>query len=94
LPGIKKLIPESFRKYQLFEKNYSLDAVPVITVQLRFDGWVTDLNDLTRAKDVSGDQSDGKGAGLDNLLYSPDADYSRLTDRSVSVIGPPYNIRS
>jgi len=84
LPGIKKLLPESFRKYKLFDNIYSLDAVPVITVQLRFDGWVTELNDLTRAKDVSGDQSDGKGAGLDNLLYSPDADYSCFADLAIT----------
>ncbi len=29
-------------------------GVPVATVQLRFDGWVTELADQKRARDVSG----------------------------------------
>jgi len=84
LPGIKKLLPESFRKYQQFDNIYSLDAVPVITVQLRYNGWVTELNDMQRMKDISGDQSDGKGAGIDNLLYSADADYSCFADLAIT----------
>ena len=85
LPGIKKLLPESFRKYKLFDNIYSLDAVPVITVQLRFNGWVTELNDVKRAQDVTtGDQSNGKGAGIDNLLYSADADYSCFADLAIT----------
>ena len=39
LPGAKKLIPEPFRVYPEFDRIYELDAVPIATVQLRFDGW-------------------------------------------------------
>ena len=38
LPGAKKLIPEPFRVYPEFDRIYELDAVPIATVQLRFDG--------------------------------------------------------
>jgi hypothetical protein len=31
---------------------------------------VTEMGDSVRMKDVAGDQSDGRGAGIDNLLYS------------------------
>ena len=40
LPGAKKLIPEPFRVYPEFDRIYELDAVPIATVQLRFDGLV------------------------------------------------------
>ena len=43
VPGIKKLLPESFRKYPMFDNIYQLDCVPIATVQLRFDGWVTEM---------------------------------------------------
>ena len=42
------------------------------------------MNDKQRMKDVSGDQSDGKGGGIDNLLYSADADYSCFADLAVT----------
>ncbi len=84
VPGIKKLLPENFRKYKEFDNIYKLDAVPVATVQLRFDGWVTELNDMEAMKNVAGDQSDGKGAGLDNLLYSADADFSCFADLAIT----------
>ena len=45
VPGIKKVIPPDWRKWSEFDNIYKLDAVPVATVQLRFDGWVTELND-------------------------------------------------
>jgi zeta-carotene desaturase len=41
VPGIKKVLPASFRKYEAFDKIYNLDTVPIATVQVRFDGWVT-----------------------------------------------------
>lgn len=41
VPGIQKLLPQDFRQYKEFDGVYKLDAVPVLTVQLRFDGWVT-----------------------------------------------------
>ena len=45
VPGIQKLLPEAWRKFPQFEAIHQLEAVPVATVQLRYDGWVTELND-------------------------------------------------
>ena len=84
IPGIKRLLPDTFRKHKMFDNIYKLDAVPVATVQLRFDGWVTELQDMDAMRDVSGDKSDGKGAGLDNLLYSADADFSCFADLAIT----------
>jgi len=84
VPGIKKLLPESFRTHKELDNIYKLDAVPVATVQMRFNGWVTELNDKDAMRDVSGDQSNGKGAGIDNLLYSADADYSCFADLAIT----------
>ena len=39
VPGIKRLIPEAWRQWPEFDNIFKLDAVPVATVQLRFDGW-------------------------------------------------------
>jgi zeta-carotene desaturase len=33
VPGIQKLLPESFRKIQEFDNIYRLEAVPVTTVR-------------------------------------------------------------
>jgi zeta-carotene desaturase len=90
VPGIKKLLPESFRKYEFFDKIYNLDTVPIATVQVRFDGWVTELHDEARMMDVSGDQSDGKGAGIDNLLYSVDTEFSCFADLALTSPGEYY----
>jgi zeta-carotene desaturase len=48
VPGIKKLLPEGWRKVPFFDKIYKLKGVPVATVQLRFDGWVTELADMPK----------------------------------------------
>lgn len=90
VPGIKKVLPESFRKYDEFDKIYNLDTVPIATVQVRFDGWVTELNDEARMMDVSGDQSDGRGAGIDNLLYSVDTEFSCFADLALTSPGDYY----
>jgi zeta-carotene desaturase len=90
VPGIKKLLPESFRKYEFFDKIYNLSTVPIATVQVRFDGWVTELHDEKRMMDVSGDQSDGKGAGIDNLLYSVDTEFSCFADLALTSPGEYY----
>jgi zeta-carotene desaturase len=90
VPGAKKVLPESFRKYDQFDKIYKLDCVPIATVQVRFDGWVTELNDDLRMMDVSGDQSDGRGAGIDNLLYSVDTEFSCFADLAVTSPGDYY----
>eukprot|EP00629_Pelagomonadales_sp_RCC1024_P017091 CAMPEP_0119260262 /NCGR_PEP_ID=MMETSP1329-20130426/732_1 /TAXON_ID=114041 /ORGANISM="Genus nov. species nov., Strain RCC1024" /LENGTH=617 /DNA_ID=CAMNT_0007259683 /DNA_START=45 /DNA_END=1898 /DNA_ORIENTATION=- len=84
LPGIKKLLPEAFRRYPAFDNVYELDAVPIATVQLRFDGWVTELRDAEKRAHVSGDLSDGRAPGIDNLLYSADAEFSCFADLALT----------
>jgi zeta-carotene desaturase len=84
VPGIKKLLPDTFRKYQFFDKIYNLDTVPIATVQVRFDGWVTEMQDEKRMMDVSGDKSDGRAFGIDNLLYSVDAEFSCFADLALT----------
>mmetsp|Transcript_5780 Transcript_5780/g.18249 ORF Transcript_5780/g.18249 Transcript_5780/m.18249 type:complete len:622 (+) Transcript_5780:196-2061(+) len=90
LPGIKKLLPEPFRKYPEFDGIYNLDAVPIATVQLRFDGWVTEMNDADARKNVHGDLSDGRAPGIDNLLYSADAEFSCFADLALVSPGEYY----
>jgi len=90
VPGIKKVLPESFRQYDMFDKVYNLKCVPIATVQVRFDGWVTELNDDARMMDISGDQSDGRGGGIDNLLYSVDTEFSCFADLAVTSPGEYY----
>lgn len=90
VPGIKKVLPKNFRKMDFFDKIYNLDTVPIATVQVRFDGWVTELNDEARMMDVSGDQSDGRGGGIDNLLYSVDTEFSCFADLAVTSPGEYY----
>ena len=90
MPGIQKLLPASFRAYKDFDGVYNLDAVPVQTVQLRFNGWVTEMQDPARMKDVSGDKSDGRAPGLDNLLYSADVEFSCFADLALTSPGDYY----
>jgi zeta-carotene desaturase len=46
VPGIKKLLPQEWRgQHAMFENIYKLSGVPVITVQLRYNGWVTEIQD-------------------------------------------------
>merc|ERR1711935_770244 len=52
VPGIKKMLPESFRKYPMFDNIYNLECVPIATVQLRFNGWGTEMNDDKNMQDV------------------------------------------
>jgi len=90
VPGIKKLLPESFRKYPMFDNIYELDCVPIATVQLRFNGWVTEMQDMDRMLEVKGDLSDGRGHGIDNLLYSADAEFSCFADLALVSPGEYY----
>eukprot|EP00803_Ostreobium_quekettii_P003857 evm.model.scf_3105.2 EVM.evm.TU.scf_3105.2 scf_3105:4796-15978(-) len=76
VPGAKKFIPQPWRKLQLFDDIFKLEGVPVITVQLRYDGWVTELKDPLYRRDIKS----GKAHGLDNLLYSADVDFSCFAD--------------
>ena len=84
VPGIKRILPESWRKWSEFDNIYKLEAVPVATVQLRFDGWVTELNDPARRKQLK------EAAGIDNLLYTADADFSCFSDLALSSPGDYY----
>lgn len=90
VPGIQKLLPLDFRKHAMFDAVYNLDAVPVQTVQLRFNGWVTELQDPVKMRTVNGDFSNGKAPGLDNLLYSADADFSCFADLALTSPGSYY----
>ncbi len=84
VPGIKKVIPQAWRKWSEFDNIYKLDAVPVATVQLRFDGWVTELNDADKREQLE------KAVGIDNLLYTPDADFSCFADLALTSPGDYY----
>lgn len=78
VPGVHRLLPQEWRTWSEFDNIYKLDTVPVATVQLRFDGWVTELHD-----DLKRQQLD-YATGLDNLLYTPDADFSCFADLALA----------
>jgi zeta-carotene desaturase len=80
VPGAKRLIPEAWRRDPFFDNIFRLVGVPVITVQLRYDGWVTEMADPARARSLAG----GAAAGIDNLLYSADADFSCFADLALT----------
>ena len=82
VPGIQRLLPEAWRQYPQFDAIYKLDAVPVATVQLRYDGWVTELGDTPEAQANRSDVA--HPAGLDNLLYTADADFSCFADLALA----------
>ncbi|KAJ6340413.1 hypothetical protein OIU77_008217 [Salix suchowensis] len=65
VPGIKRLLPSQWRESKFFDNIYELVGVPVVTVQLRYNGWVTELQDLERSRQLR------QASGLDNLLYTP-----------------------
>lgn len=56
---------------ELFDNVWKLVGVPVITVQLRYDGWVTEMTANNGLQKQSGSQPAGpeSAKGLDNLLY-------------------------
>lgn len=78
VPGIKRLIPPQWREWELFENLYKLVGVPVATVQLRYNGWVTEFQDLEKSRQSR------SAVGLDNLLYTPDADFSCFADLALT----------
>ena len=78
VPGIQKILPPAWRKWSEFDNIYKLDAVPVATVQLRFDGWVTEMEDEAKRKQLT------HAVGIDNLLYSADADFSCFADLALT----------
>ncbi|MGB0560807.1 MAG: 9,9'-di-cis-zeta-carotene desaturase [Spirulinaceae cyanobacterium] len=84
IPGIQRLLPEGWRKWPEFDNIYQLTAVPVATVQLRFNGWVTEMNDPEQRQQLE------KAVGLDNLLYTADADFSCFADLALTSPGDYY----
>jgi zeta-carotene desaturase len=84
VPGIQKVLPQEWRKWSEFDNIYQLEAVPVATVQLRFDGWVTELQDAEKRKQLE------KAVGIDNLLYTPDAEFSCFADLALASPGDYY----
>lgn len=53
VPGIKRLLPKEWRESRFFNDIYELEGVPVCTVQLRYNGWVTELQDIELARFLS-----------------------------------------
>ncbi|MCP9886067.1 9,9'-di-cis-zeta-carotene desaturase [Synechococcus sp. ATX 2A4] len=82
VPGIQKLLPSAWRRYEQFDNIYRLEAVPVATVQLRYDGWVTELGDGEAHAAARSDLQ--HPAGLNNLLYTADADFSCFADLALA----------
>ncbi len=82
VPGIQRLLPSDWRRFPQFDAIHRLEAVPVATVQLRYDGWVTELGESDQACSARADVS--QAAGLDNLLYTADADFSCFADLAVT----------
>lgn len=83
VPGIQRVLPQEWRKWSEFDNIYKLDAVPVATVQLRFDGWVTELADAEK-RGRGGVTPPLQAAGIDNLLYTADADFSCFADLALT----------
>ncbi|KAA3472836.1 zeta-carotene desaturase, chloroplastic/chromoplastic [Gossypium australe] len=104
VPGIKRLLPSEWRELQFFNNIYELVGVPVVTVQLRYNGWVTDeFNNLIKASRFASLELTSclfcftstvvlklikrqlrQAVGLDNLLYTPDADFSCFADLALT----------
>ena len=82
VPGVQRLLPRSWRRWPQFDRIYRLEAVPVATVQLRYDGWVTELGDSPAQQLARADVD--RPAGLDNLLYTADADFSCFADLALA----------
>ncbi|KAH9688086.1 Zeta-carotene desaturase /chromoplastic [Citrus sinensis] len=78
VPGIKRLLPSSWREMKFFNNIYELVGVPAVTVQLRYNGWVTELQDLERSRQLR------QALGLDDLLYTPHADFSCFADLALT----------
>jgi zeta-carotene desaturase len=82
VPGIQRLLPAEWRRFPQFEALHRLEAVPVATVQLRYDGWVTELGADAGAEARRHDPA--RPCGLDNLLYTADADFSCFADLALT----------
>jgi zeta-carotene desaturase len=78
VPGIQRVIPADWRELEFFDNIFELEAVPVATVQLRFNGWVTEIQDAQQRQQLE------RAAGIDNLLYSADVDFSCFADLALT----------
>ncbi|XP_041021158.1 zeta-carotene desaturase, chloroplastic/chromoplastic-like isoform X2 [Juglans microcarpa x Juglans regia] len=78
VPVIKRLLPTQWRELEFCNNIYKLVGLPVVTVQLRYSDWVMELQDLERSRQLR------QAAGLDNLLYTPDADFSFFADLALA----------
>lgn len=83
VPGIQRLLPQTWRQWSEFDNIYKLETVPVATVQLRFDGWVTELHSKSIPSSTATVQGE-KATGIDNLLYTADADFSCFADLALT----------
>lgn len=82
VPGIQRMLPAAWRRWPQFDNIYKLEAVPVATVQLRYDGWVTELGESPAAAAARSDLA--HPSGLNNLLYTADADFSCFADLALA----------
>ena len=82
VPGIQRLLPQAWRRFPMVAAIDRLEAVPVATVQLRYDGWVTELGESLDAQAARTNLS--RPAGLNNLLYTADADFSCFADLALA----------
>lgn len=48
------------------------------------------MQDSVKMKELSGDKSNGQAPGIDNLLYSADADFSCFADLALTSPGDYY----
>lgn len=72
---------QGWRNMKMFDNIWKLVGVPVITVQLRYDGWVTEMQEAQQAVHAG---NSAPAQGLDNLLYSADADFSCFADLALT----------
>ena len=82
VPGIQRLMPNAWRRFPQFAAIDHLETVPVATVQLRYNGWVTELGEGSKGEVARQDCT--KPCGLDNLLYTADADFSCFADLALA----------
>lgn len=50
--GAKRLIPQQWRRHKEFDNIHKLDGVAVITVQLRYNGWITEMQNPEMQHDL------------------------------------------
>ena len=61
-------MPEQWRKWPLFDNIFRLSGVPVITVQLRYNGWVTEMQDPAHMQNLSQVRGGLVGTNLGSII--------------------------